>query len=59
MAAGGTGPKIFRSPLSPPRYFEIVQKGVPGTAMPAFENLLKPEQIWQVHAFTRAFDRLP
>jgi mono/diheme cytochrome c family protein len=59
MAAGGSGPKIFRSPLSAPRYFEIVQKGVPGTAMPAFENLLKPEQIWQVHAFTRAYDRLP
>jgi hypothetical protein len=59
MAAGGSGPKIFRSQLSARRYFEIVEKGVPGTLMPAFQGLLKPEQIWQIHAFTSAHDRLP
>jgi mono/diheme cytochrome c family protein len=59
MAAGGSGPRIFRSGLSARRYFEIVEKGVPGTLMPGFQGLLKPEQIWQIHAFTNAFDRLP
>jgi mono/diheme cytochrome c family protein len=59
MAAGGSGPKIFRSPLSAPRFFETVQKGRPGTAMPAFGELLKGEEIWRIHAFTRAYDRLP
>jgi mono/diheme cytochrome c family protein len=58
LAAGGSGPRIFRSPLSARRYFEIVDKGVPGT-MPAFHGLLTPEQIWQIHAFTSAHDRLP
>jgi mono/diheme cytochrome c family protein len=59
MAAGGSGPKIFRSRLSARRYFEIVENGVPGTTMPAFRELLKPEQIRQIHAFTSAYDRLP
>jgi mono/diheme cytochrome c family protein len=59
MAAGGSGPRIFRSRLNAQRYFEIVGKGVPGTLMPSFENLLKPEQIWQIHAFTSAYGRLP
>jgi mono/diheme cytochrome c family protein len=59
MAAGGSGPRIFRSRLSAQRYFEIVAKGVPGTLMPGFQDLLKPEQIWQIHAFTNAYDRLP
>ena len=30
-----------------------------GTLMPAFSSLLTPEQIWQIHAFTSAHDRLP
>ena len=59
MAAGGSGPKIFRSQLSPRRFFEIVEKGVPGTSMPSFHSLLTPEQIWHIHAFTSAHDRLP
>jgi mono/diheme cytochrome c family protein len=59
MAAGGSGPRIFRSSLNPRRYFEIVEKGVPGTLMPAFRGLLTPEQIWQIHAFTSSHDRLP
>jgi mono/diheme cytochrome c family protein len=59
MAAGGSGPKVFRSQLSARRYFDIVEKGVPGTLMPAFQGLLTPEQIWQIHAFTSAYDRLP
>jgi mono/diheme cytochrome c family protein len=59
MAAGGPGPKIFKSPLPPQRFLEKVQNGVPGTSMPAFGGLLKPEQIWQIHAFTNAYDRLP
>jgi mono/diheme cytochrome c family protein len=59
MAAGGSGPRIFRSRLTPRRYFEVVEKGVPGTLMPAFQNLLTPEQIWQIQAFTAAYDRLP
>jgi mono/diheme cytochrome c family protein len=59
MAAGGSGPRIFRSSLPPRRYFEIVEKGVPGTAMPSFHGLLTSEQIWQIHAFTSANDRLP
>ena len=59
MAAGGSGPRIFRSALNPRRYFEIVEKGVPGTLMPAFSGLLTSEQIWEIHAFTSAHDRLP
>jgi mono/diheme cytochrome c family protein len=59
MAAGGSGPRIFRSALSARRYFNIVQKGVAGTLMPAFNNLLTAEQIWQIHAFTSTHDRLP
>jgi len=59
MAAGGSGPRIFRSPLSAKRYFEVVEKGVPGTLMPAFQSLLTVEQIRQIHAFTSAYDRLP
>ena len=59
MAAGGSGPRIFRSSLTPRRYFEIVENGVPGTLMPAFRGLLAPEQIWQIHAFTSSHDRLP
>jgi mono/diheme cytochrome c family protein len=59
MAAGGSGPRIFRSRLSARQYFTTVQTGVPGTLMPSFQNLLKPEEIWQIHAFTSAYDRLP
>jgi mono/diheme cytochrome c family protein len=59
MAAGGSGPRIFRSALRPQRFFEIVEKGVPGTLMPRFRGLLTTEQIWQIHAFTSAHDRLP
>jgi mono/diheme cytochrome c family protein len=59
MAAGGSGPRIFRSQLDPKRYFEIVDRGVAGTLMPAFGTLLTPEEIWQIHAFTSAHDRLP
>jgi mono/diheme cytochrome c family protein len=59
MAAGGPGPKIFRSPLPARTFLEKVQNGVPGTSMPAFGGLLKPEQIWQIHAFTSAHDRMP
>ena len=59
MAAGGSGPRIFRSALPPERYFEIVEKGVPGTLMPAFRELLTAEEIWRIQAFTAAHDRLP
>jgi mono/diheme cytochrome c family protein/outer membrane protein assembly factor BamB len=59
MAAGGSGPNIFRSKLTPQRYFEIVERGVQGTLMPAFRDLLTTDQIWQVHAFTAANPRLP
>lgn len=59
MAAGGSGPKIFRSKLTPKRYYEIVEKGVQGTVMPPFQSMLKPEEIWQIQAFTAAHDRLP
>ena len=59
MASGGSGPRIFRSRLDPRRYFEIVEKGLPGTLMPGFRSVLTKEQIWQIHAFTSAHDRLP
>jgi mono/diheme cytochrome c family protein len=59
MAAGGSGPKIFRSQLSAKRYSEIVEKGVPGTLMPAFKTLLTADEIRQIHAFTSAYERLP
>jgi mono/diheme cytochrome c family protein len=59
MAAGGSGPRIFRSALPAKRYFEIVEKGVPGTLMPAFRGLLTAEEIWRIQAFTAAHDRLP
>jgi mono/diheme cytochrome c family protein len=36
--------------------FRIISKGVPGTAMPAFEKTHKPTEIWQTILFLR---RLP
>jgi alcohol dehydrogenase (cytochrome c) len=58
MAAGGSGPNIFRTKMTPDAFYDVVAKGRPGTTMAPFASLLSEEQIWQIHAFLVSRDRL-
>ena len=52
----GTGTNVFRSPLSPQEFFDMVADGIEGTNMPAFGALLSPEEIRQVRAYLLSRD---
>ena len=52
---GGAGPNVFKSGLPPGQFLDTVTKGRKGTSMPAFEQLLAREEIWQLHAFLMSF----
>ena len=57
-SGGGAGPSLFRNRLSLGRFLDTVNRGRPGTNMPAFEELLSPGEIRQVHAFLMSRDAL-
>ena len=52
----GTGTNVFRSPLSPQEFFDMVADGIEGTNMPAFGALLSAEEIRQVRAYLLSRD---
>ena len=56
-SGSGAGENVFRSRLSHRRFFEIVAEGFEANLMPAFGELLSPEEIWQVHAYLMSRDR--
>ena len=55
---GGVGSNVFKTALRPGQFFDTVAKGHQGTSMPAFEQLLSHDEIWQVHAFLMSRDSL-
>jgi len=57
-SGGGAGPSIFKTRLSAGQFIDTVTKGRPGTAMPAFGELLPRDEMWQVHAFLLSRDAL-
>ena len=57
-SGGGAGPSLFRNRLPLGEFLDTVNRGRPGTNMPAFEELLTPDEIWQVHAFLMSRDAL-
>ena len=56
-SGSGAGENVFRSRLTPNRFFEIVAQGSEANLMPAFGELLSAEEIWQVHAYLMSRDR--
>jgi mono/diheme cytochrome c family protein len=57
LKAGGRGPKIFRTDLSPEQFMETVINGRDGTQMPAFGERMSPDDVWAVHAYLMSRDR--
>jgi mono/diheme cytochrome c family protein len=57
MQAGGRGPNLFRSKLTPEKFLETAINGRKGTLMPAFGVMLSPDDVWNVHAFVMSRDR--
>ena len=57
-SGGGAGPSLFRSDLPTGRFLDTVRRGREGTNMPAFEELLSTDEMWQVHAFLMSRDGL-
>ena len=57
-AGGGAGPSLFRNTLPTGRFLDTVRRGREGTSMPAFEELLSGDEMWQVHAFLMSRDSL-
>jgi alcohol dehydrogenase (cytochrome c) len=55
-AAGGSGPNLFRTKLSPTQFFDAVAKGRKGTVMPSFSSLLTIDQVWEIHALVASRD---
>lgn len=54
---GGHGPNLFGTKLTDEQFLETVMNGRKG-GMPAWGNLLSPDDIWKVHAFVMSRDRL-
>jgi mono/diheme cytochrome c family protein len=60
-AAAGLNPKpidfagTYVKHMTPDFMFWRVNTGVPGTAMPAWQGLLSPDQIWEAIAYERTF----
>ncbi|MBI1357745.1 MAG: PQQ-dependent dehydrogenase, methanol/ethanol family [Acidobacteria bacterium] len=55
---GGSGPNVFRTPLRPEAFLEVVRNGRAGTVMPSFGSLLSNEQIEGIRAYLISRDRL-
>jgi mono/diheme cytochrome c family protein len=58
QSGGASGPNLFRTKLSPTRFFEAVAKGRDGTTMPSFESLLSVDEIWELYGFVLSRDRM-
>ena len=53
------GPNLFESEISDEKFLEVVINGRKrALTMPPFGYILSPDQIWQIHAFVKARDRL-
>jgi alcohol dehydrogenase (cytochrome c) len=58
QSGGASGPNLFRTTLSPTRFFDAVARGRDGTTMPSFESLLSNDEIWELYGFVLSRDRL-
>lgn len=54
------GPNLFETEISDEKFLMTVINGREGgrAPMPAFGYVLSPDEVWQVHAFVTARDRL-
>ena len=54
-------PQIVLQPMDDPEWqiFYVVRTGVRYTAMPAWENVLTPDQMWKVAGFLSRLEKLP
>lgn len=54
--AGGRGPNIFRTTLTPKQFLNTVMNGRRG--MPPWKGTLTEEEVWEVYALVMSRDRL-
>ena len=53
------GPNLFESEISDEKFLEVVINGRKRSlTMPPFGYILSPDEVWQIHAFVKARDRL-
>jgi mono/diheme cytochrome c family protein len=53
------GPNLFESDISGEKFLEVVINGRKRSlTMPPFGYVLSPDEVWQIHAFVKARDRL-
>lgn len=53
------GPNLFESEISDEQFLEVVINGRKRSlTMPPFGYVLSPDEVWQIHAFVKARDRL-
>lgn len=53
------GPNLFESEISDEKFLEVVINGRKRSlTMPPFGYVLSPDEVWQIHAFVKARDRL-
>jgi mono/diheme cytochrome c family protein len=53
------GPNLFESEISDEKFLEVVINGRKrALTMPPFGYVLSPDEVWQIHAFVKARDRL-
>lgn len=53
------GPNLFESEISDEQFLEVVINGRKRSlTMPPFGYILSPDEVWQIHAFVTARDRL-
>jgi mono/diheme cytochrome c family protein len=53
------GPNLFESEISDEKFLEVVINGRKrALTMPPFGYILSPDEVWQIHAFVKARDRL-